>query len=346
LANVRLRPYYRRGLGPPTEAGGVPLPHSVPQSPFVLGGVAAAPALQTGGVAAPSAVARTTAARAAAALEKARALGWGEGAGAAETAPEAAGAAGAAAPEVAGAAGAAAPELAGAAGAAAPELAGAAAPVAGAAPGAGLVTIAVPLAVGAVIVLEIWSLVSWGQFQAKLEALGYVILPSPLGVCISDCHQPAAPSFRPSPFEGPTTITGPGSFRDFPPISPEWFRPEASRRRPGPVAAPTPQTGPQAQTQTTPLPTPRRCATAEWNRLYPAMKTFCDQPRSCSIQLDNCASAIAKVAAGYGCTEVRENIQRNCYAPGDPGYKSHMQQIAEAYASLRNCLTVMSEKCS
>jgi len=63
------------------------------------------------------------------------------------------------------------------------------------------------------------------------------------------------------------------------------------------------------------------------------------------MQGDTCASATAKVAAGYACTTARENLQRNCFQRGDPGYEGHMEQIAQAYAALRACQEVMSAKC-
>lgn len=63
------------------------------------------------------------------------------------------------------------------------------------------------------------------------------------------------------------------------------------------------------------------------------------------MQGDTCASATAKVAAGYGCVDGRKKLQQKCFSPGDPGYKNHMMQIAQAYAALRNCQKVMAAKC-
>lgn len=74
--------------------------------------------------------------------------------------------------------------------------------------------------------------------------------------------------------------------------------------------------------------------------------TWCDKPRSCSMQGDSCASATAKVAAGYGCVDARTVLQQKCFAPGAVHYETHMQQISEASAALRNCLSVMSAKCT
>jgi hypothetical protein len=310
------------GLGPPTAAGGVPPSHSVPQSPFVFGGVAAAPALQTGGgAAAPSAFAKSAAARGAA-----RGL---VSVPQAPPVPEAA----AAAPE---AAGAAAPEAA----AAAPEVAGAAAPEvvagAGAAPGAGLVTIAVPVAVGVVIVLEIASLVAWGQFQAKLEALGYVILPNPLGVCIGGCHQPAAPSFRPSPFEGPTTITGPGSLRDFPPIPPDWFRPEAARPRPAPPPQPVPLTPPE------PMKPPGDCTKERHRELQDDVDDKCSRlPRGCTEDMD-CRQLERNRFRNERCARARDRINNECFKGGDPGHKA---AALAAWRAAENCRELYRRKC-
>lgn len=88
-----------------------------------------------------------------------------------------------------------------------------------------------------------------------------------------------------------------------------------------------------------------KCTPAEIVALNTAMHVFCDKPRSCSMQADNCQSATAKVAAGYGCVDARVVLQQKCFSPGDPGYENHMKQIAQASAALRNCLAVMAAKC-
>jgi len=97
--------------------------------------------------------------------------------------------------------------------------------------------------------------------------------------------------------------------------------------------------------RTAAAPRSNKCSDAVLDKLLIVKDKACDVPRSCSGQLDNCASATAKVAAGYACTDAREDVQRKCYSPGDPGYEGHMKQIAEAYAALRNCQKVQSEKC-
>ena len=89
----------------------------------------------------------------------------------------------------------------------------------------------------------------------------------------------------------------------------------------------------------------KKCSDELLGLLYAAVKTACDKKRSCTMQGDTCESATAKVSAGYACTAAREKIQKNCFSPGDPGYEGHMQQIAEAYAALRECIRVMSAKC-
>jgi hypothetical protein len=90
----------------------------------------------------------------------------------------------------------------------------------------------------------------------------------------------------------------------------------------------------------------RACTPAEVTALNLTMHGFCDQPRRCNMQTDTCATATAKVAAGYGCTSFRALIQQKCFKPGDPGYEDHMKQLAQAYAALRNCQAVMSAKCA
>ena len=76
------------------------------------------------------------------------------------------------------------------------------------------------------------------------------------------------------------------------------------------------------------------------------MHEYCDRPRRCRMQTDTCESAKAKEAAGNGCVSMRTLIQQRCFSPGcDPGYHTHMQQLAEAYAALRNCQAIASAKC-
>lgn len=59
------------------------------------------------------------------------------------------------------------------------------------------IAIAAPVAIGVYVVVGIASLISWTNFQKELQLQGYVILPEILGVCIGNCHQPAAPKFEP-----------------------------------------------------------------------------------------------------------------------------------------------------
>jgi len=91
-------------------------------------------------------------------------------------------------------------------GGAAAEAAPAAVAAAEVAPAAaGVATVAVPIAVGVYVVIAVVDLLLYASFQRKLRQLGYVILPSPLGVCIGLCHQPAAPTFpQRLPPAGPT----------------------------------------------------------------------------------------------------------------------------------------------
>jgi hypothetical protein len=92
-------------------------------------------------------------------------------------------------------------------------------------------------------------------------------------------------------------------------------------------------------------PQQRRCSNLVFNRLYFDVGRFCKtDSRSCK-QTDDCQSATKKVSLGYGCTNAREQVQQQCYRPGDPGYQGHMAQIAEANAALRKCLDVQADKC-
>jgi hypothetical protein len=92
-------------------------------------------------------------------------------------------------------------------------------------------------------------------------------------------------------------------------------------------------------------PKGRKCSDALVTLLHEAVKKAC-KGYSCSMQTDTCASATAKVAAGYACIAAREKMQRDCWKPGDPGYEGHMRQIADVYAANRHCQKVMSEKCN
>ena len=121
--------------------------------------------------------------------------------------------------------------------------------------GAAAGTVAVPVAVGVVLVLAVVDLVSWGRFQTTLRQHGYIILPNPLAVCIGSCHQPTRPSqpFREFPDFPPLTPT------PFPPpgqISPDlerWIRDQSPRSGPR-QTSPTQDVGPTAQ----PRPDPAR----------------------------------------------------------------------------------------
>lgn len=89
----------------------------------------------------------------------------------------------------------------------------------------------------------------------------------------------------------------------------------------------------------------KKCSDTLIATLNAEKDTICDKARSCSDQGDTCQSATAKVADWYGCVDARTVFQQKCFSPGDPGYKGHMKQIAQASAALRNCLTVLAAKC-
>lgn len=181
-------------------------------APLVAGAVGAAPAIQ-GGATAESAVAKTALERAAVRWGTSAVLEGGEAA--AVTATEAG------------------------------TVTGAGAAASGA---AGVVTIAVPVAAAVYIVVAIAYLASWAKFQSELKNQGYVILPSPLAVCIGSCHQPAAPTLsRPPLFPNPIGQSpqpwGPKPLSDADRRSlQEWFLPEASKPKPNqqPVAVKPP----------------------------------------------------------------------------------------------------------
>ncbi len=105
--------------------------------------------------------------------------------------------------------------------------------------GAAVSTVAVPLAVGAVLVLAVIDLMGYASFQAALEAQGYVVLPDALGACIGACHQPALPrTHEPFPFSdfGPTS---PDMLKEF--LKPTVPKPDPNKKTtPSPLPAPQP----------------------------------------------------------------------------------------------------------
>jgi hypothetical protein len=198
------------------------------------------------------------------------------------------------------------------------------------------VTVIGVAALAAVVVLTVYSLSKLTEFEEKLRAQGFVILEDPLALCIGGCHMPNKPS-------GPEMRMDPS----LKPLTPDelekWLGPEArrgSRQKPGPAQQPAPQPAPAPQRNT------GRCPQQKFDALYKDVRNGCDQPRGCTMQGDTCASATAKVAAGYACTSARERLQKECFSPGDPGYEEHMLQIAQAYAALRRCQDVMMAKCT
>jgi len=110
---------------------------------------------------------------------------------------------------------------------------------------------------------------------------------------------------------------------------------------------PKPQPKPSCSQQP-PATQTRRCSDEVFARLYGQVIHYCKQKdveMACKKQTDTCESATEKVALSYGCTNARELVQQQCYRPGDEGYKGHMLQLAQANATLRNCLEVQEAKC-
>ncbi len=192
--------------------------------------------------------------------------------------------------------------------------------------------IAGPAVIVAVCVIAAYQLWELGKFQDELRAKGFIILEDPLALCIGGCHMPSRP---------PSSLA-----RDLPPLTrqqiEDWLPPEGSRKRPQPTPVPlqTPVPAPAPQ------PKSKKCSDARVKTLHDEVDKHCkDRERSCTMQGDTCASAKAKVSAGYACTDAREKMQKECFQKGDDGYEGHMLQISEAYAALRRCEAVMAEKC-
>lgn len=107
--------------------------------------------------------------------------------------------------------------------------------------GASIATVAIPVALGAYIVVSVFDLFSYASFQTALIQQGFIILPSPLAVCIGNCHQPTAA--KPDPWLNDPQL-GPGAGRTpFPRLGPLPFPrlspyPEDEDRRNGCVGRP------------------------------------------------------------------------------------------------------------
>jgi len=317
------------------------------------------------------------------AAEKTAKVGSGAG-GVAAVPAVAAVAAPAAAPAAAGAAPAAAPAAESAAARAAarwaPQAARAAAAAAraapaaeaapAAAPGVAAATVAIPIALGIYVTVAIIDLVGYTSFQAALQRQGFVILPPPLQVCISGCHQPQVPS---DPFGGPEGsgwFGGPSGIPQFPGDNDDAIRkwiesqpgtpaptpapadpqapqsPEASRRRPArPAPTPTPVTPPVPATP--PRPRSTKCTEKEQTDLYNEVDKQCKNRGGFGCKpTDTYQTAVEKIAKLNGCISARETYQQKCWKKGDPGYEGHMQQIADLYKILRHCEEIAKKKMS
>jgi len=229
-----------------------------------------------------------------------------------------------------------------------------AAPEAGGAAGVSAGAVAVPVALGVYLVLAIVDLVGYSKFQTALETHGYVILPHPLQVCISGCHQPAVPGMD----------EGPGKFKSFPrfpdmdddlirkwmqpdspaptqgtPMTPVPMAPEARRPKPGKTPAPTPTpTPPTPAGPPKPKPKSSKCTPEEQKAGHDKVEKDC-KPKGgirCK-QGDTHAEILRKIAQFYRCIESRESFQRKCWVKGDPDWDGHMKQISDAYRGLQNC---------
>ena len=110
---------------------------------------------------------------------------------------------------------------------------------------AGVSTVAVPIAIGVAAVLAIADLISYTSFQIALQRQGYFILPEPLAVCIGNCHQPTAPTFRPLPrLPEPPPLLLP---RQFDPKDIEKLKDmlDKTAPKPGPTPGPVPKPEPK-----------------------------------------------------------------------------------------------------
>ena len=234
---------------------------------------------------------------------------------------------------------------------------GAAAVAPEAAAGAAGATVALPVALGVYVVVAIGSLWDWGQFQAELQQQGYVILPSPLAVCIANCHQPAAPTYRPSPwpFKEPTPRPlWPGSLSDADRRAiEEWLRPEAATPTPAPSPPPVPSAVPAPQ------PGPRRhpgqtCDDPVLDRLQAEKDRICNSipDESCSPskvsqkRLDRrpCSQIRLRIQALRDCIAIRDKIQIDCFG-GRPD-PVHQNVIRELTSGLNACLALEAVNCA
>jgi hypothetical protein len=90
---------------------------------------------------------------------------------------------------------------------------------------------------------------------------------------------------------------------------------------------------------------PSRCSPRAQRLLYAQVDKYCHAQRACNPQRDRCEILDKKIRYGYGCTNAREVLQQQCFRSGDPRYEDHMDELTQAFKSLRRCIELQEDKC-
>jgi Domain of unknown function (DUF4157) len=216
--------------------------------------------------------------------------------------------------------------------------------------------------------IQLWQL---GQFEEKLRDAGFVILDSPLAVCVGGCHLPANPSAPFPHFGGIDPDLLKSWLPHKPPASaaptPEHAEPEP-RGEPGSVPK---ASGPKAAS-----PPVAKPGMAPGQKRHPKQKDDCsnelyDQLRakienckglsfSCSDAAEraalgittrkgfakpgaprwDCVEILRRLGEAEKCAKARDDFQSKCFpiSPGDREWEDHQKQLADWKKAAQTCL--------
>jgi hypothetical protein len=121
-------------------------------------------------------------------------------------------------------------------------------------------------AIAVMVVVEVYLLSELAAFESELRAKGFIILESPLALCVGGCHIPSPPTAPPN-FKGPEKLP--------PEVIKEWLEQQpAPAPQPVPAPAPQPVPAPAPETQrrqpACPFPTgltPAEAIPMVWNKV-------------------------------------------------------------------------------
>ena len=234
-------------------------------------------------------------------------------------------------------------------------------PVPGGIPGGAAAGIGIGVIVAIVVAcsIELWQL---GQFEEKLRNAGFIVLDSPLAVCVGGCHLPANPSAPLPHFGGidPDVLKTWVTPKPLTPGAPEQQEPGAAPRASLPKAAPSP------------VPKP---ATMPGQKRHPKQKDDCpnelydrlrDEINNCKGLSFSCSDAAERAALGITtrkgfekpgaprwsrdeilrrladaekCANARDEFQSKCFpiSPGDPEWEDHQRQLRDWKTAVETC---------